>query len=167
MQSRHKYLQNNSFCKLWGAKTAHYVGLELFPSISLGTAVTPRRHWKQRLGKLRGGGGGLNKLIMGNAEVENWEQSLQLVSNKHTAILLSSGGCSKTCWTSTISLDGRGGRGGGAVASVGRGGRGGGTSWTGAVSVQWRKSDNKYKTQNRRQNKGSCLMHAINHCPVW
>ena len=42
MQSRQKHLQNNSFCKLWGAKTAHYVGLELFPSISLGTAVTPR-----------------------------------------------------------------------------------------------------------------------------
>ena len=166
MQSRQKHWQNNSLCKLWGAKTAHVVGLELFPSISLGTAVTPRRHWKQRLGKL-GGGGGVNKLIMGNAEVENLEQSLQLVSNKHTAILLSSGGCSKTCWTSTISSDGRGGRGGGAVASVGRGGRGGGTSWTGAVSVQWTKSDNKYKTQNRRQNKGSCLMLGINHCPVW
>ena len=29
-----------------------------------------------------------------------------------------------------------------------------------------KKRDNKYKTQNRRQNKGSCLMHGINHCPV-
>ena len=122
---------------------------------------------KTTLRQTGGGGAGVNKLIMGNAKVENWEQSLQLVSNKHTAILLSSGGCSKTCWTSTISSDGRGGRGGGAVASVGRGGRGGGTSWTGAVSVQWKKSDNKYKTQNRRQNKGSCLMLGINHCPVW
>ena len=71
MQSRQKHLQNNSLCKLWGAKTAHYVRLELFPSFSLGTAVTPRRHRKQRLGKLKGGGGGLNKLIMGNAKVEN------------------------------------------------------------------------------------------------
>lgn len=55
---------------------------------------------------------------------------------KPTAILLSSGGCSKTIWASSISSDGRGGRGGGGAAgSCGRGGRGGGTSWTGAEAM--------------------------------